>query len=63
VYLAIGDRFGCLDDPDTDEAPAWPLDGSGAQCLAVDPGDVHTVYAGCRGRLPDAHARRPAQLG
>ncbi|MBV9820022.1 MAG: hypothetical protein JOZ07_16950 [Solirubrobacterales bacterium] len=36
-------------DLDIDPAPAWALDGAGAQCLAVDPGDAETVYVGCRG--------------
>ena len=49
AYLATGDRFGRLDDLRADETPAWALEGSGAQCLAVDPGDAKTVFVGCRG--------------
>ena len=49
VYLATGDRFGRVDDLETDHAPAWSLEGSGAQCLAVHPSDPDTVYVGCRG--------------
>ena len=49
MYVATGDRFGRLDDLDADEALVWALEGSGAQCLAIDPTDVETVYVGCRG--------------
>jgi photosystem II stability/assembly factor-like uncharacterized protein len=47
LYAATGDGIARLD-----EAGEWKaelsLAGSGAQCLAVDPGDPETVYAGLR---------------
>jgi photosystem II stability/assembly factor-like uncharacterized protein len=47
LYAATGDRIARLD-----EAGEWTLElslvGSGAQCLAVDPQDPDTVYAGLR---------------
>ena len=46
LYAATGDGIARLDEI----AEAWrvelSLPGSGAQCLAVDPGDPDTVYAG-----------------
>jgi photosystem II stability/assembly factor-like uncharacterized protein len=50
LYAATGDGIVRLDEADG----AWTverfLDGSGAQCLAVDPHDPDTVYAGLRER-------------
>jgi hypothetical protein len=47
LYAATGDRIARLD-----EAGEWTIElslvGSGAQCLAVDPQDPDTVYAGLR---------------
>ncbi|HEX6701073.1 MAG TPA: hypothetical protein VF101_10125 [Gaiellaceae bacterium] len=48
LYAATGDAIARLDEADG----AWTVDlalqGSGAQCLAVDPQDADTVYAGLR---------------
>jgi photosystem II stability/assembly factor-like uncharacterized protein len=48
MYAATGDGIARLDEGDG----AWSVDlslrGSGAQCLAVDPADAETVYAGLR---------------
>jgi photosystem II stability/assembly factor-like uncharacterized protein len=48
LYAATGDAIARLDEGDG----AWTVDlslaGSGAQCLAVDPSDPDTVYAGLR---------------
>jgi photosystem II stability/assembly factor-like uncharacterized protein len=48
LYGATGDALVRLDE----NAGGWSVerfvDGSGAQCLAVDPGDPDTVYAGLR---------------
>jgi photosystem II stability/assembly factor-like uncharacterized protein len=49
LYLATGDRFGCVADADADEEVMWTLEASGAQSLAVDPADPDVVYAGRRG--------------
>jgi photosystem II stability/assembly factor-like uncharacterized protein len=49
LYLATGERFGRVDDAAVNQEPAWALDGSGAQCLAVDPRDPDVIYVGCRG--------------
>jgi photosystem II stability/assembly factor-like uncharacterized protein len=50
LYAATGNSIVRLDEADG----AWTaqpfLDGSGAQCLAVDPQDPDTVYAGLRER-------------
>jgi photosystem II stability/assembly factor-like uncharacterized protein len=48
LYAATGDSIARLDEA----AGAWVVElslrGSGAQCLAVDPSDAATVYAGLR---------------
>ena len=48
LYAATGDAIARLDE----DGDAWTaelfLNGSGAQCLAVDPDDPDTVYAGLR---------------
>ena len=48
LYAATGDGIARLED----SAEAWTVElsltGSGAQCLAVDPSDPETVYAGLR---------------
>lgn len=50
LYLATGERFARLDE----EADGWrttfALEGTAAQCLAVEPTSADTVYLGCRGR-------------
>ena len=48
LYAATGDGIARLDE----SADAWTVElflpASGAQCLAVDPADPNTVYAGLR---------------
>jgi len=48
LYLASGDAIGRLDDVDGEWRLGLSLAGSGAQCLAVDPDDPDTVWAGLR---------------
>ena len=59
LYGATGDSVARLDAP----AGAWSvqvsLDGSGAQCLAVDPADGDTLYVGLR----DGGVRRSSDGG
>jgi hypothetical protein len=50
VYAATGDAIARLDEADGEWTVALSLRGSGAQCLAVDPSDATTVYAGLRER-------------
>ena len=48
LYAATGDGIVRLDETGDGWAVELSLDGSGAQCLAVDPADPDTVYAGLR---------------
>jgi hypothetical protein len=48
LYAATGDGIARLDEADGAWTVSLSLGGSGAQCLAVDPGDADTVYAGLR---------------
>jgi photosystem II stability/assembly factor-like uncharacterized protein len=50
LYAATGDGIVRLDEADGALTVELFLDGSGAQCLAVDPHDPDTVYAGLRER-------------
>jgi photosystem II stability/assembly factor-like uncharacterized protein len=49
LYAATGDGFVRLDEAGKVWTVALSLSGSGAQCLAVDPADPDTVFAGPRG--------------
>jgi hypothetical protein len=49
LYAATGDAIARLDEGGDGWSVALSLGGSGAQCLAVDPADAETVYAGLRG--------------
>jgi photosystem II stability/assembly factor-like uncharacterized protein len=48
LYAATGDAIARLDEVDDEWTVALSLLGSGAQCLAVDPTDPDTAYAGLR---------------
>lgn len=48
LYAATGDAIARLDEEAGDWRVEVSLRGSGAQCLAVDPRDADTVYAGLR---------------
>jgi photosystem II stability/assembly factor-like uncharacterized protein len=48
LYVATGDAIARLDETDGSWNVKLSLSGSGAQCLAVDPTDPDTVYAGLR---------------
>ena len=48
LYAATGDAFARLDEAGEAWTVALSLPGSGAQCLAVDPGDPETVFVGLR---------------
>jgi hypothetical protein len=48
LYAATGDAIARLDEAGGDWTAGLSLQGSGAQCLAVDPADPDTVYAGLR---------------
>jgi photosystem II stability/assembly factor-like uncharacterized protein len=48
LYVATGDAIVRLDEGDAVWTVALSLAGSGAQCVAVDPADADTVYAGLR---------------
>jgi hypothetical protein len=48
LYAATGDAIARLDEAGGDWTAGLSLQGSGAQCLAVDPADSDTVYAGLR---------------
>jgi photosystem II stability/assembly factor-like uncharacterized protein len=50
LYAATGDSIARLDETDGGWTVELSLPGSGAQCLAVDPHDPDTVYAGLRER-------------
>jgi hypothetical protein len=49
LYAATGDGIARLDGVDGGWSVELQLEGSGAQCLAVDPTDPDTVYAGLLG--------------
>ena len=49
LYLATGRGFARLEEREGTWEARFALEDSGAQCLAVDPADPATVYAGCRG--------------
>jgi photosystem II stability/assembly factor-like uncharacterized protein len=48
LYASTGDAVARLDESNGAWKVALSLQGSGAQCLAVDPGDSDVVYAGLR---------------
>jgi hypothetical protein len=48
LYAATGDGIARLDEARGEWLTRLLLGGSGAQCLAVDPADRDTVYAGLR---------------
>ena len=48
LYAATGDGIARLDEGAGSWTAGLSLEGSGAQCLAVDPSDADTVYAGLR---------------
>jgi photosystem II stability/assembly factor-like uncharacterized protein len=50
LYAATGDAIARLDEDDGAWQTTLSLTGSGAQCLALDPSDPDTVYAGLRER-------------
>jgi photosystem II stability/assembly factor-like uncharacterized protein len=50
LYAATGDGIARLDEANGEWTVEFSLGGSGAQCLAVDPHDPDTVYAGLRER-------------
>jgi photosystem II stability/assembly factor-like uncharacterized protein len=49
LYAATGSGIGVLAVEDGLATVTTALNGSGAQCLAADPHDPESVYAGCRG--------------
>jgi hypothetical protein len=59
LYAATGDAIARLDEAGGEWAVELSLRGSGAQCLAVDPADPDTVYAGLR----EAGVRRTSDGG
>jgi photosystem II stability/assembly factor-like uncharacterized protein len=59
LYAATGDAIARLEESDGAWATELCLQGSGAQCLAVDPRDPDTVYAGLR----EAGVRRTVDAG
>jgi photosystem II stability/assembly factor-like uncharacterized protein len=50
LYAATGDGIVRIDERNGEWTAEFSLAGSGAQCLAVDPHDPETVYAGLRER-------------
>jgi hypothetical protein len=50
LYAATGDGIARLDEANGEWTVQLSLGGSGAQCLAVDPKEPDTVYAGLRER-------------
>jgi photosystem II stability/assembly factor-like uncharacterized protein len=48
LYAATGDAVARLDETDGGWSIGLSLPGSGAQCIALDPADPDTVYAGLR---------------
>ena len=59
LYAATGDAIATLDADGGSWTAKISLAGSGAQCLAVDPADPDTVYAGLR----DGGVRRSSDAG
>jgi len=59
LYLATGDGIARLEEAGEVWRAGLSLTGSGAQCLAVDPADEYTVYAGLR----DGGVRRTSDGG
>lgn len=59
LYAATGDAVVRLDEGDDGWSARRTLEGSGAQCLAVDPRDGETVYVGLR----EAGIRKTADGG
>ena len=59
LYAATGDGIARLDEVGETWTAEPTLAGSGAQCLAADPADADTVYAGLR----DGGVRRSADAG
>ncbi|HEY1370425.1 MAG TPA: hypothetical protein VGF23_25070 [Gaiellaceae bacterium] len=59
LYAATGDGIARLDESPDGFDVALSLTGTGAQCLAVDPADADTVYAG----LVDGGVRRTTDGG
>ena len=59
LYAATGDSVARLDESGGSWSVQVSLDGSGAQCLAVDPVDADTLYVGFR----DGGVRRSADGG
>jgi hypothetical protein len=59
LYAAPGERIARLEEAAGEWAVELCLRGSGAQCLAVDPADADTVYAGLR----DGGVRRTTDAG
>jgi photosystem II stability/assembly factor-like uncharacterized protein len=59
LYAATGDGIARLDELGDAWATELSLQGSGAQCLAVDPADPEVVYAGLR----EGGVRRTADAG
>jgi hypothetical protein len=48
LYAATGDAIACLDEGDFRWSLTLTVEGSGAQCLAVDPRDGDVLYVGLR---------------
>ena len=48
LWAATGDAIARLDEADGGWDASISLEGSGAQCLAVDPADRDTAFAGLR---------------
>jgi hypothetical protein len=48
LYAATGDGIARLEEAEGEWTSEVSLEGSGAQCVAADPGDPDTVYAGLR---------------
>src|SRR5215211_9395291 len=59
LYAATGDGIARLDEGNGGWTGELSLEGSGAQCLAVDPRDADIVYAGLR----EGGVRRTADGG
>jgi photosystem II stability/assembly factor-like uncharacterized protein len=59
LYAATGDAIARLDEQHRSWKVELSLSGSGAQCLAVDPSDPNTVYAGLR----EGHVHRTTDGG
>lgn len=59
MYAATGDAVARLDESDGGWTVELSLEGSGAQCLATDPRDPDTLYAG----LHEGGIRRTSDAG